>query len=89
MGLVIEAPLDALLPTVEATAGAAVPPAADGLFASLLASLATAVEGEAKDLGQGLWRELGVVVLKAVRAVVRFGRVEVGVHAAAGKGEPA
>ena len=51
MGLAIQAPLDALLPTAEAPAGATPAPGSEGLFASLLASLSTAVEGEAQDLG--------------------------------------
>jgi flagellar hook-length control protein FliK len=54
MGLVVQAPVDMLLPVAEpaqASAASAAETPEAGIFASLLASLATAVEGEAGDLG--------------------------------------
>jgi len=52
MGLVIQAPIDALLAAPAPAAAAAPAPAgAEGLFATLFASLAAAVEGEAPDFG--------------------------------------
>lgn len=56
MGLVLQAPTDALLPLAEATAASAATPAqtaaaADGLFASLLASFAGSLDPQAAETG--------------------------------------